>query len=68
MSKDYYPFFSLFNIRKKVKVLIVEDETAAEILDNNIGSLSEYEVYDKKKRFKYVRVIKRIQISDDLPF
>lgn len=50
------------------EIIEVEDETAAEILDNNIGSLSEYEVYDKKKRFKYVRVIKRIQISDDLPF
>lgn len=49
------------------EILEVEDETAVCIMNNNVGSLTEFEVYDMKKSFKYVRVIKRVFL-DDLPF
>lgn len=40
-------------------------ETADEIMKNNIGSLWDYEVYDMKRSYKYVRVIKRIIFPND---
>ena len=49
------------------EILEIEDETAVCIMNNNVGSLTEFEVYDMKKSFKYVRVIKRVFL-DDLPF
>jgi len=55
-------------LTKTGEIIEVEEETAFELIYNNIRSLSDYEVYDKKKDYKYVRVIKRIHYSDDLPF
>ena len=50
------------------EIIEVEDETAKEIKNNILRTSSEYEVFDMKKNFKYVRVIKKKDSPDDLPF
>lgn len=48
--------------------LEVEDRTADIIKSGYLGNLSDYEVSDIKKGYKYIQTVRRQDIDDDLPF
>lgn len=49
------------------EILEVEDRTRYIINSGNVGDLTDYEVYDKKVGYKYIQVVRRRNIDNELP-